>query len=96
MRIIAFITDLSVARDILAQRGEPIAPPTVAPPAVHHGRRWPTPSAIPPPIRGSAHPSLRVRPAPQLVAIAVTVAAHLCATPGRRVPALANRAISAR
>ena len=31
-----------------------------------------------------AHPGLRVRPAPQRVATTVTVAAHPCATPGRR------------
>ena len=31
MRIIAFITDASVIRDILVHLGEPIAPPRVAP-----------------------------------------------------------------
>ena len=37
-----------------------------------------------------AHPSLRVRPTPQLVATTVTVAAHPRATPGRLVPAPAS------
>ena len=31
MRIIAFITDLSIVRDILAHLGEPTAPPRIAP-----------------------------------------------------------------
>ncbi len=31
MRIIAFVTDASTVRDILAHLGEPIAPPRIAP-----------------------------------------------------------------
>jgi hypothetical protein len=70
MRIIAFITDASTVREILAHLGEPAALPRIAP--VRAPPLWAMaateqdPTLAPP---DPARPGLRVRPAHRLVAI---------------------------
>jgi hypothetical protein len=91
MRIVAFITDPSTVRDLLAHLGEPTAPPRIAPArgpplwaaagAEHH----PSPdAALPPTPAYEFDPRIAWSPGPSTVR-------RLCAATGGRAPAAVMR-----